>query len=241
MKLIFEDAPDNLLEYINSLSEEVDILKSTERRLLDSPYGNMDPHSRWEQLRLAAQGGRLYSNTENKESPLYAGPLPKNAEDVRLILADLVYTKQQLEYMSQFGVSYIGRIQTDPRNLLVLDHKKTAERHENHLSEALEAFLTACPHDWWGSLGIVSAGNADRLAAYLRITPDAIPMAYSTGAKAKIKYAGREFVEFEDPTTWTKAPHFYGSELRGLTNDLSRKLALDESANGKPQAIASVD
>jgi hypothetical protein len=238
MKLIFEDAPDNLYEYLDSITESVDILKSVEVGKLDFPIDD-SPESRWNQLKWAAKGARLYSNVKRVESPLYAGPLPKNGNDIQIILADLNYTKQQLEYMSQFGVTYIGRIQTDPRNLLVLDHKKASARHDTYLSEALSAILTASPADWWGSLGIVSAGNADKLQAFLNATADAIPFCYSSGAAAKLKYSGREFVLFDDPASWTKKAEFHGMELRGLTNDLSKKLALEETQYGKPQAIAS--
>lgn len=238
MKLILDGAPNNLVDYLNAQSESVEILKSTEIWTLGSPLKAVDGQSRWEHLRLAAEGARLYSNTKYTESPLYAGPLPKDAQDVYRVLADLNYTKQQLDYMAQFGVSYIGRVQTDPRSLLVLDHKKADLRHDKHLSKALESFLTACPTDWWGSVGVISAGNADKLQAYLEATLDAIPLAYSPGAVAKLKYSGREFVQFDDPETWTQKLVFHGAEIRGKANDLSKKMAIAESTHGKPQAIA---
>lgn len=236
-KLILDGAPNNLVDFLNAQSESVEILKSTEIWTLGSKYDTSDPRVRWEHLKLAAEGARLYSNKEDKESPLYAGPLPKDSAAVQLLIADLIYTQQQLDYMAKFGVSYIGRIQTDPRNILVLDHKKASERHDQEPSHALEAFLKAAPKDWWGTLGVVSAGNADKLQAFLEATLDAIPLAYSPGAVAKLKYAGREFVQFDDPNTWTGNIIFRGTEIRGKANDLSKKLAIAESTYGKPQAV----
>lgn len=223
MNLILQDAPEDLIEYIQP--KLVENLESTSVSGVDFQYDDTAV-GRWNQLVLAGQGSRLWSDKENRNSPLYAGRLPKNAKEADLLIADLLYTQGRLDRFKAHRVTYIGRVALDPRNILVIDHKKAAERQDVHLSEALSAVLSASPKDWWGSLGIVSSGNPDALESFLNSMPDVIPMAYSAGAAAKLKYAGREFVTLEEP----KPSLTYGMNMRGSTNDLSRKLAIQESA-----------
>lgn len=239
MKLILEDASPELFEYIQSHS--ADILKSTTVSGVDFQYDNTG-RGRWNQMVLAAQGARLWSNKPNKDSPLYAGPLPSNPRGVDLMIADLIYTKQQLDFHKKFGVTYIGRVHLDPRSMLVLDHKKPADRHDVALSEPLDALLSASPANWWGSMGIVSAGNVEKLEAFVNTYLDTIPMVISTGAAAKMKFAGRDYVHLNDPKfTDTGKPDIqYGLEMRGRVNDLSKKLALEESARINPNRVEPV-
>jgi hypothetical protein len=164
----------------------------------------------------------LWSNTANKNSPIYAGPLPSTGREADLVIADLVYTKQQLDFFKSFGVVYIGRVEVDPRNLLVIDHKKAKERHDVHLSEPLGALLSASPADWWGSLGVVSAGSVDKLQAFVEAMPDVVPLVYSTGAAAKLKFFGLEYVHLDEPKLLEDGnPNLrYGRDMRGRANSL---------------------
>lgn len=223
MKLILQDAPEELIEYIQP--KLVENLESTSVSGVDFQYDDTAT-GRWNQLVLAGQGSRLWSDKENKNSPLYAGPLPKNSKEADLVVADLLYTQSRLDRFLSYRVTYIGRVALDPRNILVIDHKKASERQDVHLSEALSAVLSASPKDWWGSLGIASSGNADALEGFLSSMPDVIPLAYSEGASAKLRYANREFVSLEKPEPVLT----YGMNMRGSANDLSRKLAIQESA-----------
>jgi hypothetical protein len=219
MNLILENASRELTEYIQSHS--ADILKSTSVTGVDFQYDDTG-EGRWNQLVLASQGARLWTDRTNKNSPLYAGPLPTDYRGVEMMIADLSYTQQQLDFYKSFGVVYIGRVEVDPRNILVIDHKKTKERHDVHLSEPLGAFLSALPADWWGSLGIVSAGSVDKLQAFLEAIPDAVPLVYTPGAAAKLRFFGLDFVELEEPKRLeTGKPDLkYGRNVRGLTNSL---------------------
>lgn len=230
MKLFLENASSDLTEYIQSHS--ADILKSTSVSGVDFQYDDTGL-GRWNQLVLASQGGRLYSDTPNKNSPLYAGALPKNAREVDVLIADLVYTKLQYDFYKKLGATYIGRVQLDPRNLLVLDHKKKPDqRHDVYLSEPLNALLSASPADWWGSLGIVSAGTPAKLERFVNSFLDAIPMVISPKVTNILKFAGRDYVHLNEPKFKDngKPDVHYGLDMRGRTNDLSKRLAEEESA-----------
>lgn len=221
MKLILDEAPLDLIRYIRdhlpaSLAGSVEIISPDEIEYNDSALG------RWTQLALAGEGARLWSNTVNSNSPIHAGPLPSTGKAADLVLADLVYTKQQLDFFKGFGVTYIGRVEVDPRNLLVIDHKKAKERHDVHLSEPLAALLSASPADWWGSLGVVSAGSVDKLQAFLEAMPDVVPVVYSAGAAAKLRYLDIDHVQLEEPKYLEDgSPDLkYGRNMRGLANSL---------------------
>lgn len=221
MKLILDEAPQELIEYIRdhlpeSLEGEVEVVSLDGIEYNDSALG------RWTQLVLAGEGARLWSNKVNKNSPIYAGPLPSTWKDADLVIADLAYTKQQLDFYKSFGVTYIGRVEVDPRNLLVIDHKKAKERHDVHFSEPVGALLSASPPDWWGSVGVVSAGSVDKLQAFLEAMPDVVPLAYTTGAAAKLRFFGLDFVELNEPKYLeNNMPDLkYGRNMRGLSNSL---------------------
>lgn len=220
MKLILDEAPKELIVYLHTHLPET--LEEVEIVSLDGIEYNDSALGRWTQLTLAGEGARLWSNKENKNSPIYAGRLPTDGRGADLVLADLLYTKQQLDFYKSFGVVYIGRVEVDPRNLLVIDHKKASERHNVHLSEPLSAFLSALPADWWGSLGIVSAGSVDKLQAFLEAMPDVVPLAYTAGGSAKLRHLDIDFVELDEPKylEGTKPDLKYGRNVRGLANSL---------------------
>lgn len=221
MKLILDEAPPQLIEYVHNhlpetLTGEVEIVSLDGLEYNDSALG------RWTQLILAGEGARLWSNTVNRNSPIYAGPLPSTGKEADLAIADLVYTKQQLDFYRGFGVTYIGRVEVDPRNLLIVDHKKPMERHNVHLSEALGALLSASPPDWWGSLGVVSAGSVDKLGALLEAMPDVVPLVYTDGAAAKLRFLDVDHVQLDQPAYLAdgKPDLKYGRDMRGQANSL---------------------
>lgn len=217
MKLIFENAPQSLLDEVQAGSAE--ILKSTSVTGVDFQYTNDTPEGRWTQLVMASKGTRLWSDRPNKLSPLYAGKLPTTDREIELILRDLEYSQLRTNIVADYNVCYIGRTYVQPRNLIVIDHKKAAERQDVHLSEPLRDLLTAAPFDWWGSLGIVSSGSPDRLVAFLDGHPDVVPLTYTTGGMAKLKYAGREFVHLGVP----RPDSDYGIDMRVRSNALFNK------------------
>lgn len=221
MKLILDEAPQELIEYIrDNLPESLE--GAVEVVSLDGIEYNDSALGRWTQLVLAGEGARLWSNTVNKNSPIYAGLLPSTWKGADLVIADLVYTKQQLDFYKSFGVTYVGRVEVDPRNILVIDHKKAKERHDVHLSEPVGALLSASPADWWGSVGIVSAGSVDKLQAFLEAMPDVVPLTYTTGAAAKLRFFGLDFVELAEPKYLeNNVPDLkYGRNMRGMANSL---------------------
>lgn len=221
MKLILDEAPIDLVDYIyanlpDTLRGEVEVVSLDGIEYNDSAFG------RWTQLVLAGEGARLWSNNPNKNSPIYAGPLPATGKEADLVIADLVYTKQQLDFYKSFGVVYIGRVEVDPRSLLVIDHKKAKERHDVHLSEPLGALLSASPADWWGSVGVVSAGSVEKLQAFMSAIPDVVPIVYTEGAAAKLRYLDIDHVRLDEPKHLEdgSADLKYGRNMRGLANSL---------------------
>lgn len=230
MKLFLEDAPDNLIEYLQS--KLADFPESVEISKIDFLFDD-SPKSRWEQLVLAGQGARLYSNNDYSHSPIYAGKLPKDGPAADLIAVDLNYSRKQRDYFNSFGVTYIGRTGVNPRTILVLDHKKPAERINVHLPESLSAILRDAPDDWWGTMGICSTGNVDSLEKLLNAIPDVIPMVISTGAATKVKFSGYDYVYLNEPKPGPRNPK-NGYDMRGRANDLSRRLAMEQTGDWVP-------
>ena len=179
--------------------------------------------SRWQQLRLASLGARVFSDTFDKDSPLYAGPIPE-ADKIRKISVDAAMADTRAGHFSQFGVNYIGRTKLNPRNIFVLDNKKGNAFHDPSNDEVLEALYDALPGDWWGSCGFVSTGNIDKLEAFFTAFPDVIPLAFTTGAFSKLKYLGLEYVDAGIPNGTEQ----YGIAVRDLANRLSYKLSEPE-------------
>lgn len=242
MKLILENATNELIEHVRSEVEKAvqdGKLESTSVSGVDFRYEGSTGTGRWTQLTLAAQGTRLWSETPNPNSPIYAGPLPTDEASINMVIADLIYTQQQLAFFSKLGVTYIGRVQINPRTMLVIDNKrKTSDRHDETLSSPLDALLSACPPDWWGSLAVVSAPSQKKMEGFLEAFPDPIPMVFSTGAASMLKFAGREYVQIASPKLLDngKADLHYGMDMRGRTNDLSKRLAIIESGEN-PDAL----
>lgn len=201
MKIILDNAPEELHKAVAS--------HGIETSPVDFPY-NDSPESRWHQMVLASQGVRLWSNTPSPESPLYAGPLPVNDETLKPMLVEYNFVQLQREYFESFGVTYIGRIDLNPRYVVLTSHKKAGERHTEVLSDDLRDLLTGLTDDWWGALGIVSTGSVDKLETFIDAMPDIVPIAYTTASASKLKYAGWDFVYADTP----RPDKRYGIEIR---------------------------
>lgn len=177
--------------------------------------------SRWEQLVMATYGVRVYSPTFSQNSPLFAGDVPSLGK-VRRISVDGRNSDNRARLFSAYDVNYIGRTKFDPRNIFVLDNKKGNPLHDPAKDSALEALYTSLPDDWWGSCGFISSGNPDKLSDFFSEQENVIPLTWTTGGAAKLKYAGREFVQVTEPVS-TKE---YGIEIRDKANRLSYQLSL---------------
>lgn len=188
--------------------------------------------SRWSQLRLATLGARVFSDIFDKESPLYAGPIPE-ADKIRKISVDAAIAETRAVHFASSGVNYLGRTKLSPRNIFVLDNKKGNPLHDPSKDQLLEALYGSLPDDWWGSCGFVSSGNADKLGAFLDdFQGDVIPLAWTTGAFSKLKYLGLDFVEMAVPDG-TPA---YGVTAREASNRLSYKLSEPAAVEGPTDA-----
>lgn len=183
---------------------------------------------RWSQLEMASRGARFFTDDAsmgNKETPLYGGPAPKTRDDIKRIIADLNYSEGRAAYFSSYGVNYTGRVYSDPRTLVVLDNRAKNKSHSSQESDEYFSLYNSLPNDWWGSCGFVSTGNVDKLGVLLENIPDVVPMAYTEGAKAKLKYLGIDYAEIPTPPSTTDPS--YGVILREKANrldyDLSQK------------------
>lgn len=158
------------------------------------------PFRRWRELRLASLGCRVWSNQEIKHSPVYMGKLPETPKDFARVVADAQFAEGKAALFAGFGVSYIGRTSMDPRAVLVVDNKRNNPEHSPLYSEELEKLYGVLPEQWWQSFSVVSTGNVEKLDAFLEMLSESLPIAYSSGGKAKLRFLGRDFREIGHPT-----------------------------------------
>lgn len=179
---------------------------------------------RWSEMVLASKGARLFSNTENKNSPLYAGKLPTTKIDFDKLIAGAKFADGRAAYFREFNVNYIGRTNLSPRNIILLDNKKGNPQHSPLIDESLTPLYQHMEDDWWGSCGIVSSGNVDRLEKFFdEFIDEVVPLGYTTGAFAKLKFFGLDYAQLpvpKDDPTW-------GIQVREIANRLSYKLSLE--------------
>ena len=185
-----------------------------------------DEPERWKHLWLASLGARLYSNRIDENhwafnSPIYVGPIPA-ADKTRKVAVDGAFAEGRASYFRQFGVNYVGRANVDPQNIFVLDNKKGNPLHDPAKDASLEALYASLPDDWWQLCGFVSTANINKLEAFFEAVSNVIPIAFTTGAKAKIGFFGFDYVDGIAPNP---DPN-YGVRVRDAVNRLSYKLSL---------------
>lgn len=179
---------------------------------------------RWSEMVLASKGARLFSDTENKNSPLYAGKLPRVKTDFDKLIAGAKFADGRASYFREFNVNYIGRTNLSPRNVILLDNKKGNPQHSPLVDESLKPLFEHMEEDWWGSCGIVSSGNVDRLEKFFdEFIDEVVPLGYTTGAFAKLKFFALDYAQLPVPRDDPK----WGIEVREIANRLSYKLSLE--------------
>ncbi|QFG12226.1 Hypothetical Protein OBI_RACECAR_99 [Arthrobacter phage Racecar] len=172
---------------------------------------------RWIYLRHAALGTRLYSDTEDKHNPIYAGKLPETDEEIRRLILDAKFAESRAEYFKSFGVNYIGRTNLTPRSIIVLDNKKNDPYHSPIDNETLDALYTSMPDDWWGSCGLVSSSSTKKLTKFMEALEETVPLAFSTRSITKLENMGLEYGKVGTP----KPTQEYGISLRQETTKFS--------------------
>lgn len=186
--------------------------------------------TRWDELLYASKGVRIWSENFGywDDSPVWAGEVPK-PDKIRKVFVDASNAETRAGHFASFGVNYIGRTKLNPRNIFVLDNKKGNATHDPSKDPVLEALYDSLPNDWWGSCGFVSSGNPDKLGTFLdEFQGDVIPLAFTTGAFAKLNYLGLYFVEMGVPDGTLE----YGVTAREASNRLSYKLSEPEEVTG---------
>lgn len=175
---------------------------------------------RWQDLRLASKGVRRWTLRADENSPTYAGTLTDSTE-VREIVADALFADGKTKYFNGFGVNYLGRTNLDPRTIIVVDNKGNNKEHSPAKSPEIDALLSSLPEEWWSSLGIVSSGNVDKLGDFLDMISESLPLVYTNGAEAKLKYLGMDYTRIGNPTPDVK----YGYSVREASYRLNWRLA----------------
>lgn len=234
--ILDQPTPDELTriyDHINELDGKIiGNEEDIEEYVPNGPYhiiaeiGLTDEPERWKHLWLASLGARLYSNRVDEkhwafDSPLHAGPIPA-ADKTRKVAVDGAFAEGRASYYRQFGVNYVGRANVDPQNIFVLDNKKGNPLHDPSKDAALEALYASLPDDWWKLCGFVSTPNISKLEAFFEAVPSIIPIAFTTGARAKISFFGFDYVDGIAPNPDVK----YGIQVRDSVNRLSYKLSL---------------
>jgi hypothetical protein len=181
-----------------------------------------EPHSkihirRWTSLKLAALGVRLYSDKWDKYDPIFAGSLPQSDHDIRRLILDAKFAESRAEYFKSFGVNYIGRTNLTPRSIFVLDNKKGDPTHSPVENETLAALYISMPEDWWGSTSLVSSGNVEKLEKFMLSLEETVPLTFTTGGMAKLKFMALEYAHVLTP----KPTFEYGVSLRQAVNRFS--------------------
>jgi hypothetical protein len=193
--------------------------------LLDLVTEYEDPATqRWSEMVLASKGARLFSDHENKNSPLYAGKLPRVKTDFDKLIAGAKFADGRAAYFREFNVNYIGRTNLSPRNVILLDNKKGNAQHSPLIDETLKPLYQHMEEDWWGSCGIVSSGNVDRLEKFFdEFIDEVVPLGYTSGSFAKLKFFGLDYAQLPVPRDDPK----WGIQVREIANRLSYKLSLE--------------
>lgn len=183
--------------------------------------------SRWDQLVLAKLGGRVWTDKLDKNSPVYAGPVPVDSDKIRKISVDGFNAETRAGHFAKFGVNYIGRTKVDPKCIFVLDNKKDNPLQDPSKDPRLETLYAALPEDWWGSVGFVSTSTTKKLEKFFDDQPMAVPIAWTSRSVTKLKALGLDFALIDAPSTDPD----YGILVRDKAN-----LILDPPQTQLPQA-----
>lgn len=179
---------------------------------------------RWTDMFNASRGLRSFSDNDHSDSPVYSGKLPKTPEDFDRMIASARFAETRASYFREFNVNYIGRTNLSPRNIILLDNKKGNPYHDPRIDPSLIPLYANMEDDWWSSCGIVSSGNVDRLEKFFdEFIDEVIPLGYTTGAFAKLKFFGLDYAQLPVPRDDPK----WGIEVREIANRLSYKLSLE--------------
>lgn len=212
---------------VMGISDEDDYAPDGDFHILDQyPH---DPHmeqgtARWTEMVWASKGVRVFSDHGDNNSPLYAGKLPRVKTDFDKLIAGAKFADGRASYFREFNVNYIGRTNLSPRNVILLDNKKGNALHSPLMDESLLPLYQHMEDDWWGSCGIVSSGNVDRLEKFFdEFIDETVPLGYTTGAFAKLKFFGLDYAQLPVPRDDPK----WGIEVREIANRLSYKLSLE--------------
>lgn len=185
---------------------------------------------RWYHMYLASRGARFWTEADVKTpAPTHAGTILRTDAGINKIVIDAIFAENRAKLFQSYGVNYIGRTYGDPRTAVLVDYKKD-KTHNPTNDSCIKALLTALPEDkWaseephdWGTFGIVSTSNPDKLAEFMDLLSETNVLAYSTGAIAKMKYIGRDYGQIASPRSDKK----YGLQIRETASRMKAPLPL---------------
>lgn len=173
----------------------ITIIHHVDPRMFDS--GNAG--SRYMSLLLASRGAQFYSDIHQLPVTFPLGG-QKLTVDPEKIVKDAAWAEMRAAYLQSFGVNYIGRTYSDPRNAVLVPFKGD----EKHLNDAEVQHLidNLAEGDWetpWSNTAIISTRNPDNLRDIADALPSTNFLAYSESSKAKLRYIGRDFAEIPYP------------------------------------------
>lgn len=195
-------------KYVDSIVEE--LLKTVDEVSVrhDEPITNSPPGAcvvhykkeffpgpesedyRYSFLHLATKGVVYFTDkefTQDTRPPTYVGVF----REPRMVVEAARYAKMRSDLFEKLPVFYFGRTFTDPKNVLVIDHKGLSKNND-----LIEAVLLIAPDNWWNSVAFVSTGNTSHLD---KLFDDTLyysqPVALTPAALAKLKHVGVDFVD----------------------------------------------
>lgn len=187
---------------------------------------------RWVHLYMSSLGGRLWVESKDDvvPSPYIAGSI-NDVYELRRIIVDAQFAEGKAAYYRSFGVNYLGRVNADPRVMILLDNKKDKTLSPSSNEDIFNILETYPESDnpevaTWGNLALVSSGNVDKLEAFMDYLSETNVLAYTTGGFSKLNYMGRDFGKISAPRHDPK----YGIEIRNAASLMRPELPQPEIA-----------
>lgn len=204
--LVDPDLNDSSIEWL-----KVDVLY-TQYPLLDGFSGSDTAQIRYNDMFLASLGACHWGEPKKYAGTItYCGDSVTEFDELEGAIAEAQYAETRANLFASYGVHYVGPTYVDPDCIFLVDNKKGDHKHSPVNSEDIANILASLPSDWWSRVGIVSAGNVDKLESFFEQVDYSLPIATTTGAISKLKFFAKEFINTSAP----KEPSFdYGVKLR---------------------------
>lgn len=136
-----------------------------------------------------------------------------------VVINDAIYAEQQAALYPNFGVNYVGRVNTMPRTILVLENKKINKNFDPRLNENNAKFLELLADGYWQQCSFVSSANAEKLAYFLT------EFLWSTSAITYGETVIGRLKQFNVPFGVIKKPYdsdYYTNHIEQVSNEVGK-------------------